>query len=264
MPQISVRMLRVQGRPARVWRGGSGPALLLLHGGMGDARLHWEPVWERLADSFTVAAPDLPGFGETIPLPIASFSAFAEWTASLMETLGFPRAALVGNSFGGGVARLTTAAHPARITRLVLVNGGALPSIPGWAKRLMAVPGASDWLFEFMRGRAFSRNGLKRLIYNEQLLTPEFVTRSQAASSGFVRAMRQAAFAGLPTHQTPACPTLVVWGEQDRQTSVARGRALASAIPGAAFQILPRAGHLPQLEQPAQFVALVREFCSQR
>ncbi|MGH2523317.1 MAG: alpha/beta fold hydrolase, partial [Anaerolineales bacterium] len=203
MAQLSARTLKVQGRPARVWRGGSGPALLLLHGGIGDAQLHWETVWGRLADSFTVAAPDLPGFSGTDPLPVASFGAFAEWTAALMETLGFPRTALVGNSFGGGVARLAAAARPARITRLVLVNGGELPRVPRWARGLMNMPRVSDWLFEWMRRQAFSHNGLKRLIHDERLLTPEFVARSQATSMGFVQAMRQAAFAELPEAHTP-------------------------------------------------------------
>ena len=264
MPQITSRNLTVQGRLARVWRGGSGPALLLLHGGIGDAQLHWETVWERLAHSFTVAAPDLPGFGETRPLPSASFGAFAEWVDELREVLGFPRLALVGNSFGGGVARLYAAAQPKRVTRLVLVNGGALPTIPGFAKGLMTLPHISDWLFELMRGQAFSRDGLKRLIFDERLLTPAFVARSQAASRGFVRAMRQAAFAGLPKDQMPRCATLVLWGERDRQAPLARGRALAATLPGATFQTIPNAGHLPQLEQPEHFTALVRAFCGSR
>ena len=261
MPQISVRMLRVQGRPARVWRGGSGPALLLLHGGMGDARLHWEPVWERLAHSFTVAAPDLPGFGETAPLPSASFSAIADWVGELREVLGFPRLVLVGNSFGGGVARLYAAAQPVRVVRLVLVNGGALPKIPSWARKVMAAPRLSGWLFDFMRRQAFSRAGLKRLIADERLLTPEFVARSQAESVGFVRAMRESAFADLPPQQTPISPTLVLWGELDRQAPLASGRKLAASIPGATFRTIPNASHMPQLEQPEQFVTILREFC---
>lgn len=233
MPQISVRMLKVQGRPARVWRGGSGPALLLLHGGVGDARLHWEPVWEKLAHSFVVAAPDLPGFGETAPLPSASFSAFADWVGELREVLGFPRMVLMGNSFGGGVARLYAAAHPVRVVRLILVNGGVLPQIPGWARRLAALPRLSDWLLDFMRRQAFSRAGLKRLVGDES----------------------------LPVRQTPTSPTLVLWGEQDRQAPLASGRKLAASLPGAAFRAIPNAGHMPQLEQPEQFVTILREFC---
>jgi pimeloyl-ACP methyl ester carboxylesterase len=264
MARLISRTLIVEGRPARVWRGGSGPTLLLVHGGLGDAQLHWEAVWEGLADSFTVAAPDLPGFGGTAPLPVASFGAFAEWLDSLMETLGFPRAVIVGNSFGGGVARLYAAAHPRRVVRLILVNGGRLPRVPSIVLKLMSIPRLSNWMFERMRRQSFSRAGLKRLIGNERLLTPEFLARTQAASAGFVAAMRQAAFAALPIEQTPGCPTLVLWGEWDRRAPLSKGRALAKEIPGAKFQPIPGAGHLPQLEQPTWFLSLVRDFAQKR
>jgi pimeloyl-ACP methyl ester carboxylesterase len=73
--------------------------------------------------------------------------------------------------------------------------------------------------------------------------------------------MRQAVQAALPEAQTPQCPTLVLWGERDRWAPIANGRRLAAHIPGAAFQPIPCAGHLPQIEQPAVCLAAVREFC---
>lgn len=263
MGQVLERKLTVQERPARVWRGGSGPALLLLHGGFGDARLHWEPVWTALADSFTVAAPDLPGFGGTAPLPNASFSAFADWVSTLMETLGFPRSIVVGNSFGGGVARLYAAANPARVVRLILVNGGALPHIPGPARFLMRLPLVGDWTFEMIRRRTFSPAGLRPLFADNRRFTPDFIARSQKESRGFVRAMRQAALADMPARQTPLSPTLLLWGEADRFAPLSRARELAAVIPGAQLQSIP-AGHMPQIERPAEFVAAVRQFCGRR
>ena len=264
MGKVIERRLIVQDRPARVWRGGSGPALLIIHGGLGDAQLHWETVWETLADSFTVAAPDLPGFGGTAPLPDASFGAFAGWIAALMETLGFPRAAVIGNSLGGGVARLYAACHPLRVTRLVLVNGGTLPRVPGFAKTLMRLPGLSRWAVEIMRRRTFSRAGLTPAFADNNQLTPDFLARAQKASTGFARAMRQAAFTDPPVQRTPLSPTLILWGEADRFAPLAQARSLAAAIPGAILQTIPDAGHMPQRDQPAEFVAAVRQFCRQR
>lgn len=262
MTQITCQSLNVQSRPARLWSGGQGSALLLIHGGMGDARLHWEPVWEALAQTFTVAAPDLPGFGATAPLPTSSFEGFANWTVALMDTLGWPTAALVGNSFGGGVARLAAAAYPARITRLVLANGGFLPSVPALLKTLLRQRWLSDWMMDMMRAQVFSRNGLKQLMGDERFLTPDFVARSQAESRGFVGAMREAAFAGGPPLKTPSAPTLILWGQRDRFAPLKRGRTLISEMPRAEWQEVPNAGHLPQLEQPAEFVAAVRAFCA--
>jgi pimeloyl-ACP methyl ester carboxylesterase len=57
-------------------------------------------------------------------------------------------------------------------------------------------------------------------------------------------------------------PTLVVWGRQDRLVPLAHGEAYANAIRGAELKVLDRCGHAPQLERPAEFVALVDEFLS--
>ncbi len=258
---IHAQTLTVQNRPTRVWRGGDGPALLLVHGGLGDAQLHWETVWEPLAETFTVLAPDLPGFGETAPLPNANFPALAQWLVDLMETSGLPQTLVVGNSFGGGVARLLAAQHPAQVVGLTLVNGGALPELPPFATTLMRLPGLSDWLFDQMRRATFSRSGLRPLFADQKFLTPSFITRSQQASTGFVRAMREAAFTPTPAHKTPPGRTLILWGEADRFAPLASARKLAAAIPHAQLQTLPQAGHMPQIEQPAAFIAAIQKFC---
>ena len=55
-------------------------------------------------------------------------------------------------------------------------------------------------------------------------------------------------------------PALVVWGESDRVIDPDYGRAYAQALPHARFELIPEAGHLPQLEQPARLLKLVQEF----
>ena len=59
---------------------------------------------------------------------------------------------------------------------------------------------------------------------------------------------------------TPTCPTLVVWGEQDRSSSIENGRRVAAEINGAKFTVIPRAAHLPQIEQPEAFQRIVQPF----
>ena len=63
---------------------------------------------------------------------------------------------------------------------------------------------------------------------------------------------------------TVTVPTLVVWGEADRIGDLDYGRAYAAAIPGARFEVVARAGHLPQLENPEALHVLVRDFAEQR
>ena len=111
-----------------------------------------------------------------------------------------------------------------------------------------------------IRRRAYSGDGLKRLVCDEQLLTPEFIAKAQAASIGLVAAQRQSALSPPPSLRTPTCPTLVIWGAQDQLQSVDYGKQVAAEINGAKFIVIPRAGHLPQVEQPSAFLQIAQPF----
>src|SRR5699024_2250629 len=145
--------------------------LLLLHGGFGDAQWHWHTVWETLGDSFNIAAPDLPRFGSTVELPNASLDELVEWLARVQELAGLSQAVLVGSSFGAGLARLYAAAHPERVTHLVLVDGGQIPRLPKLVRSIMGAPLLSP-LFELIRRQSFSEQGVKRAFANPALVTP--------------------------------------------------------------------------------------------
>jgi len=67
--------ITVSRRRIHVWTGGEGPALLLLHSAWGDAEMSWASVWNELSRSFTVIAPDMPGFGLSEPAVKSSLSA---------------------------------------------------------------------------------------------------------------------------------------------------------------------------------------------
>ena len=115
-------------------------------------------------------------------------------------------------------------------------------------------------IFNAIRQRSYSHDSLKRAIADELLLTPEFIASAQAASTGFVAALWQIALTSPPSLRTPTCPTLVVWGERDRLSSVENGKRIAAEINGAKFTVIPRAAHMPQLEQPETFQQVVLPF----
>ncbi|MGB8648375.1 MAG: alpha/beta hydrolase [Anaerolineae bacterium] len=275
MDSVTPQLIRIAARSVRVWGGGTGPALLLLHGGIGDAEQHWAPVWDQLAADFTIAAPDFPGFGGSAPLPDARFGDWVEWTLRVIELLNLQEVSLVGNSFGAGLARLVAAKYPDRVRRLVaakypdrvrrlvLVDGGHINTLPALLRPLLLLPIAPP-LVEWVRKQAFSPDGLHRMVFNESLLTPEFIANAEAGSHAYVSIMRQALLGDLPPEQTPRGPTLVIWGAEDRLSSLDRGRAIAAAIPGSALRIMPAAAHMPQIEQPEEFVRLVKEFCIEK
>lgn len=111
---------------ARLWveDDGDGPAILFLHGGLGDARL-WEPVAGRLRDTFRCIRYDVRFFGR-------SEGPDEEWSpvddsVGVLDALGVDRAAVVGLSMGGGIALRVAQLHPDRVTAVVHVAGAVGP-----------------------------------------------------------------------------------------------------------------------------------------
>ena len=258
---ISQQTMTIEGRQAKYWIGGSGKPLVLLHGGLGDAQQHWAPTFDSLSQHFSILAPDLPGFGVSAPLPMPSYQNFLNWLQLLFDMLNIGGPLLMmGNSFGAVLSRFFAAENTGYVSRLVMIDGGAISDAPGCAQPLIGLPGLTGPIFNIIRRRAYSRAGLKRAIDDEKLLTPEFVANAQAASIGFVATLRQIALSAPPSLRTPTCPTLVVWGEKDRLSSVENGQRVAAEINGAKFTIIPRAAHMPQIEQPELFEQVVLPF----
>jgi pimeloyl-ACP methyl ester carboxylesterase len=258
---ISQQVIAIEGRQAKYWVGGSGEPLVLLHGGLGDSQQHWSPMFEALAQYFQILAPDLPGFGVSAPLPMPSYQNYLNWLQLLFDMLNIGGPLwLMGNSFGAVLSRLYAAENTEYVSRLVLIDGGDLFHAPGCLRPLIRVPVLSNPIINLLREQAYSVNGLKRAIADEKLLTPEFVANARAASQGLVAALRQIALTTPPSLRTPTCPTLVIWGEQDRLSSVDDGKRIAAEINGAKFALVPRAAHMPQVEQPEAFLEVARPF----
>src|SRR2546426_703185 len=125
---------------------GSGPPVILIHGMVNSSR-HWESVALRLADSYTVIAPDLIGHGDSAtPRGDYSLGAHAASIRDLLAAIGIDCATLVGHSLGGGVAMIFFYHFPQRTERLVLVSSGGLGREVSPLLRTAALPGASALL----------------------------------------------------------------------------------------------------------------------
>ena len=122
-------------------KAGSGPALLLIHG-IGDSSDTWRPVVERLAEHYTVIAPDLLGHGRSEkPRADYSVAGFANGMRDLLSVLEVDRVTVVGHSLGGGVAAQFAYQFPDRCERLVLVGSGGVGRTVSPLLRVAAVPG---------------------------------------------------------------------------------------------------------------------------
>jgi len=258
MATLECGVVAVQQRPTRVWRGGTGGPLLLLHAAGGDAYTGWHRIWDDLARDFTVVAPDWPGFGESQAMPISQVSLvnLAGWIEDLRLAFGFEKWSIVGNSFGGTTGRLYAAQYPARVERLVLINGAGLPTpgatLPALAEILASgkVSGPED----------VAREALKLMFHDPNLLTPKLLAELSAGMPTIMAILGKLSASPMPLQTMPEAPTLVLWGEGDRFAPIAVGEALAAELPKASFKSVPEAGHLPQIERPAAVVAALREF----
>ncbi len=116
--------------PQTVFKGGSGPVLVLLHGA-GDQAAAWSIVAPKLLPGRTLVVPDLAGHGDSAPekgpLPVETL--LAGLAAVLDEAAPKERVTIVGNSLGAWLACLWAKDHPERVERIVLVNGGPLKHV---------------------------------------------------------------------------------------------------------------------------------------
>jgi pimeloyl-ACP methyl ester carboxylesterase len=241
---------------------GAGRPVVLLHAGIADSRM-WAPQWTTWPKRFTVTRLDLRGFGRS-GRPVGAFSHAGDVLAEL-DASRIDRALLVGASFGGLVALDLAAARPNRVSGLVLADA----PLPGydWSAEMRAFSDAEDAALEAGDLEAATE-------VNVDFWLPTAPERLRAA----IRAQQLDAFRlqvpdeadeSLLTDDlvgrlpTIACPTLVLAGERDVADFRAIADLLAARLPNARRATVADAGHLPSLEQPERFDAVVLPFLEQ-
>jgi len=256
---------------------GDGPPLLLLHG-IGDSSKSWRPLLPRLAERYTVIAPDLLGHGQSDkPRADYSVAAYANGMRDLLEVLGIDRATVVGHSLGGGVAAQLTYQYPDRVERLVLVATGGVSRTVTPPLRFAAAPLAEIALLPMQL--PFARLGGRvvvaalRLVGHDLGRDGDNIMRvfdglpDGSARTAFNRTLRSAVdWRGQVVtmldrcYLTEAMPTLIVWGDHDGVIPVGHGKMAHAAMPGSRLEIFAGAGHFPHHHDPDRFVALLDEF----
>ncbi len=242
----------------RYWEGGpeQAPAVLLLHSAFSDAAFSWSPIWDALAADYRVIAPDMPGFGASQAPDGMSLATLAGALRELLGQLGVPRATVVGNSFGVSAAISLASLYPECVERLVLVNGTTLPSVPGFLKWAAAVPvldrAISGMFFRAGYSTKAIRDCFPHASPEEVAQIKARVERDVAAYAKTVKGYVLNSAAWKPSVKTPVT---LLWGTDDRLAPLAMAQDLSKILPGAELVTIARAGHLPQRDQPREFVA---------
>jgi pimeloyl-ACP methyl ester carboxylesterase len=230
---------------------GQGAAVLLLHGGAGLASV--AGFAELLADAgLRVITPVHPGFsGTAFRDGTGDVAGLAALYATVLDELDLTDVTVVGSSLGGWIAAELALLGSPRVGRLVLIDaiGLDVPDHP--------VANVFELTPDEILALAFHDPDRFRL--DPATLPPE----AQAAMAADGAALA-AYTGGAPTDPTlagrlgaMAVPTLVLWGASDGIVDPDYGRAYAAAIPGARFEVIPAAGHQPQLEAPEPTVRAI-------
>lgn len=248
-----------------------GPVIVLLHGS--NASLHsWEPWVVELADQFRIVTVDLPGHGLTGPVPGDDYSqaGMVKFVDEFTTAMKLSTFALGGNSMGGGVAARYAIEHPQRLTHLILVDAGGMPTKierdPGIGFRLARMPIAQNLMLYVTPRRIFEEN-LKTAIGDDTLVTAEMVdlywelNRREGNRAASLKRFQTAPDTFVQDNAAKiAAPTLILWGELDTLTPPDMGEAYAKAIGGSRLIVYNNVGHMPMEEVAETSAQAVREF----
>lgn len=238
---------------------GDGPPILFVHGFPISGEM-WRPTVERLGGGWRCIVPDLRGHGRSGVSESVTITQFADDLAELLDALDERRpVVLAGLSMGGMIAFEFFRRHQPRLRALVLCNTRANAETPAGVARREAVAqtalrDGTRAVVEQMKGLFAPTFPAEQSAYWTNLMAQTPAQGAAAAS----RAMgsRVESFSTLPKID---CPTLVVAGAQDTFTPVETLREIRRGIPGSRFEIIENAGHVPPVEQPERFAAVLRE-----
>lgn len=244
----------------------SAPPIVFLHGFPFDHTM-WQAQLEALSSRYRCIAPDLRGYGRSPMLSTTrpwTMDDFAEDVVRLLDGLGIARATVCGLSMGGYIAFALWRNHRARLSRLILANTKA----QGDSEQAKANRRRQAELVRTQGMRPFADEMLPKLL-------------APSASLHVVEAVRamiehtpvETVLATLPAlAERPDMsgalgainvPTLILVGDQDAISPVSEAQFMQAHIPNARLVVIPNAGHLSPMEQPAAFNQAVLAFLSE-
>jgi len=258
---------------------GSGPPLLLLHGYGASGRI-WHGVMAALKHQRTCYAPDMPGFGSSTPLAATpTLHALAAEILAFADALGLERFDLLGHALGAAVAATIAGHHPERVGRLALTSLGVQAFAPQM-NTLSATRMPFDFAFGFTRpvfdlwrpwtswamatpatSLFLGMQILARPPVDVQLWQEYLADHANADARAYITFISAQADPELRASLSSIkAPTMFIVGREDRIARASDAAAAQGLIAGARLQVIDGCGHMPTVERPAEYYAILRSF----
>ena len=262
----TMRHTKIKGISIAFQQAGTGPALVLLHGGANTNSRMWKPQFKSLSENFTVIAWDAPGAGLSDDPPESfKMNDWADYLAGFLDSIGYKKAHILGLSWGSVLAQVFYQRHPNYVVSLILCG-----AYTGWKSSL------SD---------SIANKRLTAALHDITLPPKEFASKylpsmfsdaapqevkeelSNIMSSNFHPVGCRLIFATMAEVDTKVVlptikvPTLLIWGEADKRSPLNVAREFHDAIPNSKLEIIFHAGHVCNMEKPEQFNKVVKDFC---
>lgn len=273
--------VRVGRRDIFVTEAGSGPAVVLLHGGGAGASgvSNYGRNIEALAEKFRVIVPDMPGYGRSTKGIDAEdpFGDLGMFVRGLLDEMGIEKAHLVGNSYGGAAALRCALDRPDKVDKLVLMGPGGIGTTRGaptaGIKELLGYYGGDgpslDKIETFIRtylvydGASVPQDLIEQRY--QASIDPEVVADPplrRPSGRGMLKTLIKMDFTRDKRLSKLQAPTLVLWGANDKVNKPSGGQALLKAIPTCDLYVAAQTGHWLQWERADLFNRMTSEFLS--
>ena len=249
--------------------------LLLLHGYTGTGALQWSRTAKLLNDDYDCIMPDLLSHGRSAKWDTTHIGRSIDDQVAhailILDSLGVTQPiAVVGNSYGGGVAARLAELHPERIKRLVIYDG----LVSDYSKALadsIAIAHGAEGMLAVMRTPTPQdlRFGIKLSLYKDPILPGfilkqiyrEFAEPYRPAQITLIKDLMAHEDAMVTKRYHWHMPVYLIWGERDELIPNATGRAVLArnGIPEDHWIVIPRTGHVANIERPKEFVRVLKE-----
>jgi pimeloyl-ACP methyl ester carboxylesterase len=249
----------VSNTEVELFSGGSGPALLFLHGAGGNAG--WQAYHEELSRSYTVYVPSQPGFnGSRRPDWVYTINDVCHFNLEMAQKLGLEQYILMGSSMGGWIAAEMAAMCSHNLKALILVDAAGIKPERGEIAEIFMVSAQTR-----LKQRFYDPSQVSNYDQYTRELTPEeqVVEHSNREMASRLCWRPYLHNLSLPYYLSKVpTPALIVWGRQDAIIPVECGELYQQALPNATLKVIDNCGHSPAIEKPREFLSAVTGFLS--